>query len=80
MLVAPLSTVLYENSNCKTDSYSCIHSKDYGYLVSSFPYVMLGGGLLIGFNMKRISDTLNSHSPNENEEEEEDDDSVASVS
>jgi hypothetical protein len=78
MLVAPLSTVLFENSNCKADSYSCVHSEDYRYLVSAFPYVMLGGGVLIAFNMKRVSDYLN---PPEDEREEGDlDDSTASYS
>jgi hypothetical protein len=78
MLVAPLSTVLSENSSCKADAASCIHSEDYRYLVSAFPYIMLGGGVLIAYNMKRISDAINSSSVDD--ENEEDDESLASQS
>jgi hypothetical protein len=78
MLVAPLSTVLSENSICKADTASCIHSVDYRYLVSAFPYVMLGGGIVIAYNMKRISDAINSSSLDD--EGEEDEGSLASYS
>jgi hypothetical protein len=71
LLVAPVGTVLSENSICRADAASCIHSEAYGYLVSAFPYVMLGGGILIGYNMKRISDAANI--PQIDEESEDDD-------
>lgn len=80
MLVAPVGTVLSENSACRVDSSSCIHSESYGYLVSSFPYVMVGGGLLIGYNMKRISDAMNAPLPDDEGEGREDDGSLASFS
>ena len=78
MLVAPLSTVLLENSACKADVFSCDHSRDYGYLVASFPYVMLGGGVLIAYNMKKVSDFVNSSV--DEEIGEEDDSSFKSFS
>jgi hypothetical protein len=59
MLVIPLGTILTENSMCRANASSCINSESYRYLVSSFPYVMIAGGLLIGYNMKRISDSIN---------------------
>ncbi|HYB03598.1 MAG TPA: hypothetical protein VED17_03990 [Nitrososphaerales archaeon] len=76
MLAAPLGTVLSESAICKSDASSCIHSEDYGYLVSAFPYIMLGGGVLIGFNMKRISDAINA--PVEDESDEGADDGTLS--
>ncbi len=72
MLVAPLGTILSENSICRADASSCIRSEAYGYVVASFPYIMLGGGVLIGYNMKRVSDSINSSGlDGENEEEDE---------
>ena len=80
LLVAPLGTVLSENASCKSDTSSCgIHSEDYRYLLSASPYIMLGGGVLIGFNMKRISDSINSSELDE-EEDEEDEGSFTSYS
>jgi len=80
MLVAPLGTVLSENSICRSNASSCDHSDVYRYLVSSFPYVMLGGGVLIGYNMKRVSDSINSHSLDDKNKEGENGDSLASYS
>ena len=59
MLVVPLGTVLMENSACRASVLDCNHSDYYRYLVSAFPYVMLVGGALIAYNMKRISDYAN---------------------
>jgi len=70
MLVAPLGTVLSENSICRVNATSCDHTEAYRYLVSSFPYIMLGGGVLIAYNMKRVADSINSSSDDESEEEE----------
>jgi hypothetical protein len=68
MLVIPLGTVLTENSICRSSASACIHSDGYRYLISSFPYVMIGGGLLIGYNMKRISDSINFEESDEESE------------
>jgi hypothetical protein len=65
MLVIPVGTVLTENSICRASASACNHTDAYRYLVSSFPYVMLSGGLLIGYNMKRISDAMNFDHRNE---------------
>lgn len=43
MLVSPLVLVIM---------------KVYAYGMGFFPYVMIAGGLIIGYNMKRISDSL----------------------
>jgi hypothetical protein len=69
MLAIPLGTVLAENSACRANSAECIHSDAYRYLVSSFPYVMIGGGLLVGYNMKRISDSINAEEEDEETDE-----------
>jgi len=79
-LVAPVGTVLSENSMCKADASSCNHTEAYRYLVSAFPYIMLAGGALIAFNMKRISDHINSSQEDDDETEREDDGSYASYS
>jgi len=60
MLVIPVVVVISENSACRANASACIHSDAYRYLVSAFPYIMIGGGLLIGYNMKRISDAIDS--------------------
>lgn len=70
MLVAPVGTVLSENSMCKANLPSCNHTDAYRYLVSAFPYIMLGGGVLIAYNMKRISDQINSQSQDESDKSE----------
>ena len=59
MLVIPVGVVLSENSACKASPADCNRTDAYRYLVSAFPYIMIAGGLLIGYNMKRISDSMN---------------------
>jgi hypothetical protein len=68
LLAVPVGAVLTENALCRVDTVSCIHTGDYRFLISTFPYVMLGGGVLIAFNMKRISDSINAPDNDENEE------------
>jgi len=63
MLVVPLGTILTENSMCKANPTSCINTQSYRYLVSAFPYIMIAGGLMIAYNMKRISDSINYEEP-----------------
>jgi hypothetical protein len=75
LLVVPVGTVLSENSICSANPSSCIRSDSYRYLVSAFPYLMLGGGILIAYNMKRISDSI---SAKEIDEEENEDDGTFS--
>lgn len=72
MLVAPVGTVLSESSICRADALSCNHTEAYRYLVSAFPYIMLAGGIVIAYNMKRISDHINSSSRDDDESERED--------
>jgi hypothetical protein len=69
MLVIPLGIVLAENSTCGANPTECIHSEAYRYLVSSFPYIMIGGGLLIAYNMKKISDSINAEEADEESDE-----------
>jgi hypothetical protein len=76
MLVVPLGTILTENSMCKSSPAACIDSQSYRYLVSAFPYIMIAGGLLIAYNMKRISDSINYE---DDEEAERDDRSDSMV-
>ena len=58
LLIIPLSVVLIETPMCRASSAACNTSETYKLAVSAFPYVMIGGGMLIGYNMKRISDSM----------------------
>ena len=55
LLVIPLAVVLSANYFCRIEGV-CHPTEDYRIEVSAFPYVMIGGGIIIGYNMKRISD------------------------
>ncbi|MCL4519124.1 MAG: hypothetical protein M1587_08010 [Thaumarchaeota archaeon] len=59
MLVLPLALVLATNPVCTPNTETiCSTSSAYKFVLSFFPYVMLAGGLIIGYNMKRIADSV----------------------
>ncbi len=58
MLVAPLGVVLSAANVCKSNPAPCVNSIAYKDSVTFLPYVMIGGGVMIAYNMKRISDSL----------------------
>ncbi len=59
MLVLPLAFVLSSSPQCAPISGPmCSETSAYKFGISLFPYVMLAGGLIIGYNMKRIADSL----------------------
>ena len=57
LLIVPLAIVLIGSPLCRADSI-CSSNQDYRVEISTFPYVMIGGGILIGYNMKRIADSM----------------------
>ena len=59
MLVLPLALVLATNPVCPPSTETiCSTSSAYKFVLTFFPYVMLAGGLIIGYNMKRIADSM----------------------
>lgn len=58
MLVLPLALVVATTPACTSESGSLCSTSSYKFGLSFFPYVMLAGGLIIGYNMKRVSDSL----------------------
>lgn len=58
MLVLPVVLVFATNAPCTSESGSVCSTAAYKFGVSFFPYVMVAGGLIIGYNMKRVSDSL----------------------
>ena len=58
LLVFPLALVVTTNPVCGIDSSAICSTPAYKFGLSFFPYLMLAGGLIIGYNMKRVSDSL----------------------
>ncbi|MDG6995235.1 MAG: hypothetical protein JRN52_04855 [Nitrososphaerota archaeon] len=58
LLVFPLALVVTTNPMCGADSSTLCSTPAYKFGLSFFPYLMLAGGLIIGYNMKRVSDSL----------------------
>lgn len=60
LLVMPLVVVLdWPTNSCVTSAVDfCMGSHAYKMMTNFLPYVMVVGGVLIGYNMKRISDSL----------------------
>jgi hypothetical protein len=69
MLVVPLVTVLASAQLCRSDASECFRSEAVRLTFSGLPYVMIGGGILIGYNMKRISDSITYDARLDDEEE-----------
>jgi hypothetical protein len=57
MLVLPLALVVSSSPSCGPGTI-CSRSNLYRFGFTLFPYIMLGGGVIIGYNMKRLSDSL----------------------
>lgn len=72
LLVLPLALILFWNSSgcyaigSRVEGY-CPSSYEFRILLSFLPFLMLVGGVLIGYNLKKVSDRF---SPPEEEEEE----------
>jgi hypothetical protein len=84
MLGIPLVLVLlFGNTGCTSSSLAlnplsiCHSSKASGRIIEFLPFLMIIGGVLIAYNMKKISDSFlpeKDLSDEENEEEQEDND------
>jgi hypothetical protein len=61
LLIVPVALIsVWGSQNCTTSpaaSY-CIPSKDFKVAIDFLPFLMLIGGILIGYKMKKISDSL----------------------
>ena len=60
LLVVPLVAVIdWPTTGCDISAVNfCTGSHAYRMMTTFLPYVMVIGGVLIGYNMKRISDSL----------------------
>ncbi|MHB8568211.1 MAG: hypothetical protein ACYC7D_09130 [Nitrososphaerales archaeon] len=69
LLVSPLLIVVnWPSKGCESSNPSyCSVSPFYRTAVTILPYFMIIGGVIIGYNMKRISDSINSKSQEEEE-------------
>jgi hypothetical protein len=67
MLVLPLALVVSSSPSCTPGSV-CSKSNVYRFGYTLFPYIMIAGGVIIGYNMKRLSDSLRPSEPTENED------------
>ena len=75
LLVTPMVFVFnWPSQGCNTSFENfCSGSQFYRTSVTILPYVMVIGGVIIGYNMKRISDSINTKDSHEEEEEESND-------
>lgn len=75
LLVVPLIVIITLGSPACTQGPSvpsyCVSSSTFKFLSSFLPFVMVVGGVLIGYRMKKISDSLK---PEDDEDEEREDD------
>lgn len=60
LLVSPIVlAAFWQTTSCNHEFEDlCLGSQFYKSSISFLPYVMIIGGLIIGFNMKRISDSI----------------------
>jgi hypothetical protein len=75
MLVIPLAVVLGSVQLCRSDTTTCFRSEPVRVIFTAFPYVMIGGGVLVGYNMKRVSDSI-TYDPKRDAADEEDGDNT----
>jgi len=73
LLVTPLVAVMnWPTRGCEFSTENvCFGSEAYKVSVTLLPYVMLIGGVIIGYNMKRISDSMNESGERRGNREEE---------
>jgi hypothetical protein len=67
MLVLPLALVVSSNPSCNPGS-ACSKSTLEKFGISLIPYVMIAGGIIIAYNMKKLSDSLRPPEPVGDEE------------
>ena len=57
MLAGPLLIIAWQGDVCATRTVSCLGPADNKLFDMIFPYLMLAGGLFVGYGMKRFADT-----------------------
>ena len=77
MLIIPLGIVLIETPLCRAAPSSCDGMGIYRLSFPALPYIMIGGGVLIGYNMKRASDVASYDGQSGDAEDDSDDGSVS---
>jgi hypothetical protein len=56
LLIVPITVVFFQGYTCTAKSYFCFGIRANKTIDALFPYVMLLGGLLVGYGMKRLAD------------------------
>jgi hypothetical protein len=57
LLIVPLILIVFLGFACGDDTSACFGSSTARVIYTISPYPMLGGGLLIGYGMKRLADS-----------------------
>ncbi len=65
MLVVPLIVTISADSACTGGATGCLSSTASRIIDTIFPYPMLAGGLLIGYGMKKVADSKQEESEDE---------------
>jgi hypothetical protein len=70
LLVSPLAVVVFQESACAGSQTHCFGDSVNKYVDTFLPYVMLSGGLFVGYSMKRIADSHIVETEDESEPDE----------
>ncbi|MGA2874967.1 MAG: hypothetical protein ABSE82_05420 [Nitrososphaerales archaeon] len=65
LLVVPLILIISADTVCTGGATFCLSSSTIRIIDAIFPYPMLAGGLLIGYGMKKIADSKQEESEDE---------------
>ena len=65
LLVVPLILIISADSVCTGGATGCLSSSTIRIIDTIFPYPMLAGGLLIGYGMKKVADSKQEESEDE---------------
>lgn len=57
LLLSPIMVVVFQGSACSSFLTYCLGDNINKYVDAFLPYVMLAGGLFIGYSMKKIADS-----------------------
>ena len=68
-MIVPLVMVAWQGDACVTKSVSCLGPAYNKVFDMVFPYLMLAGGLFVGYGMKRFADTQKEEAETETQAE-----------
>lgn len=69
LLVGPLLIIAWQGDVCATRTVTCLGIADNKIFDTIFPYLMVAGGLFIGFGMKRFADAQREETESETQAE-----------